>query len=173
VNRKFFNKNRLGSRLTRRFTSSQAPVIFIPPHPELELLDAVHGRAQALAEAKQKVDEESAYRRKAELVQQVIDRVVVTYDYPHTGGGNKPKSVPVRVEIIPVIGDSFSVWLPNGTRRERGSVWKALFYAVYEGPNLHQRRAKSWEHSIKKAHTAALEAFQKRRRDRGRTGKSK
>lgn len=58
------------------------------------------------------------YRRRAEALKPLIEKVVCHFRYSDVKAANQPKSFLDRVEVFPVVGDPWT-YSPNGTSPER------------------------------------------------------
>lgn len=76
-------------------------------------------RRDALDRVRAGVSDDAGFRRKAELVSQVIEMIVVEFDERNEKAANRPKSVPVKIEIIPKLGDSYVFRFPDGHMPEK------------------------------------------------------
>jgi DNA invertase Pin-like site-specific DNA recombinase len=83
-----------------------------------DLMTDLAARKVAIESAKTSLGE-SGYRRKAELVRQVIDRIVCHFTYSETKAANLPKSTLRKVEVFPLVGDRFTCY-PKGNKLGRG-----------------------------------------------------
>jgi DNA-binding ferritin-like protein len=77
------------------------------------LLSELSDRRKAIDAARDSVRNDANDRRKAELVRQVIDRIVCRFAYSDKPAANEPKSYLESCEITPHEGDS-RICLPNG-----------------------------------------------------------
>ncbi|MFN6190227.1 MAG: recombinase family protein [Planctomycetia bacterium] len=78
-----------------------------------ELADELASRRQAIQEAGECIGQDGWYRRKAEVVRQVISRLVAHFE-PTEGRSNQPRSRLTQLDIIPVEGKAFRCY-PEGT----------------------------------------------------------
>jgi DNA invertase Pin-like site-specific DNA recombinase len=83
-----------------------------------EIINEMTERKAAIQSARKAIRNDSAYRRKTELVSRVIDRIVCHFR-DTDGRGNKPRSKLTKVAIFPVGGDS-ATFYPNGITPAKG-----------------------------------------------------
>ncbi len=78
-----------------------------------DCLAELRQRHDVLDRVRTVVSDDAGYRRKAELASQVIEQVVIEYDERNEKAANRPKSVPIKIEVIPKLGDSYIFCLPD------------------------------------------------------------
>ena len=83
-----------------------------------ELAGELASRRQAIQEAGECIGQDGWYRKKAEVVRQVISRLVAHFE-PTEGRSNQPRSRLTQLDIIPVEGKAFRCY-PEGTPPGRG-----------------------------------------------------
>jgi DNA invertase Pin-like site-specific DNA recombinase len=83
-----------------------------------EVIRELKRRRTAIDHARQCLTDDSSFRRKRELVSQVIDRIDCHFEATK-GTGRQPRSRLVLVEIIPVSGDVSRIY-PDGNKPAKG-----------------------------------------------------